>query len=232
MFLMGLPFIVAAGLLMQNKVEGKRPLKPGEVVTMFTFDQDKVGELPGTWRNRGAVQAKKPAEWTVVVDTAAPSPPHVLAVTKLAEDPSGYNVAMVKNIKTRVFTLTAKVKPMSGKEDQGGGLIWRAVDDQNYYVARINPLENNFRVYKVVDGKRTQMGTVDVETRVDTWYTMEVISLGDGFVCTIDQRWTLEFGDDSFPEAGLVGVWTKADAMTAFDDFEVIAKDQPPAPGK
>lgn len=221
MFPIGLPFVVVAALWMQVKSEGKRPLKPGEEVTTFNFDQDKVGELPGTWRNRGAVRAKKPAEWTVVADPGAPSPPHVLALTKLAEDPTDYNLVMVKGLQAKVFNLTTKLKSLSGKEDQGGGLIWRALDDENYYLARINPLEQNFRVYKVVDGKRTQLGTVDLDAKVDTWYTMEVISLGNTFVCTVDHRWTLQFNDGTFPEAGKVGLWTKADAMTVFDDVEV-----------
>ena len=84
MLLIGLPLMVVAAFLAQVIVEGKKPLKPGEEMTTIHFHQDKVGELPGTWRNRSAVDGKKPAEWTLVADATAPSPPHVLAMTKLA----------------------------------------------------------------------------------------------------------------------------------------------------
>jgi len=226
MILIGLPFIVMAGLLMQTPVEGKRPLKPGEVVHMFTFDKDKSGALPDAWRLPQPAAGKKAAEWTVVADPAAPSPPHAFALTKLAEEPTGFNIVMLKELKSRVFGITVRLKAISGKEDQGGGLLWRAVDDQNYFVARINPLEGNLRVYKVVDGKRTQLGTVDVETDTGKWHTLEVISLGDGFVCALDRRWTVQVADRSFPEPGFVGLWTKSDAMTAFDDFEFKVQDK------
>lgn len=222
--------LVAATLVGQVKIESKKPLKPGQVLTTFNFDKDKVGELPGLWRNRGAVLGKKIAEWQVVADATAPSQPNALAITKLAEDPTGYNLVLIKELRARVFNFTVRIKPVSGKEDQGGGIIWRAVDDENYYMARINPLERNFRVYKVVDGKRTQLGSVDVETNTDTWYTMQVISLGNGFLCTLDRTWTIEISDTTFPEPGLLGLWTKADAMSIFDDVEIIMKDKPATP--
>lgn len=212
--------MAVAGLFAQVTVKGERPLRAGEVVIEHKFDEDKVGQLPDKWRNRAAGEGK-PAEWTVTADASAPSPPHVLAITRLPDDVGGYNHVVLTEPKATVFNVTVKLKALSGKEDQGGGLIFRAVDDHNYYLARVNPLELNFRVYKVVDGKRTQLGTVDVEAKPDHWYTLQVISLGETFICALDRRWTLQFDDRTFPEAGLIGLWTKADAMTAFDDLEL-----------
>jgi hypothetical protein len=217
--------VVVAALLGQVTVERKRPPRPGEVVHLFDFDKEVTGAMPGNWTSRAPASGKKPAEWTVVADPFAPSKPHVLAVTTLAEDPTEFNVVMIKDLRARVFKFTAQIKANSGKEDQGGGLIWRVVDEKNYYLARMNPTEGNFRVYKVVDGKRTQLGSLEVAIERDKWYTIQVVSLGEGFVCTLNRTWTLQFSDRSLPEPGFLGLWTKADAMSAFDDVEVIVQD-------
>lgn len=222
--------LVVAALFAQVKIENRRPPRPGEVVKTYDFDSDKVGALPGLWRNRGAVLGLKVADWQVVADDTAPSKPNTLTIANLAEDPTGFNLVLIKELRARVFNFSVRIKPISGKEDQGGGVIWRAVDDENYYLARINPLERNFRVYKIVDGTRTQLGSVDVETHTDNWHTLQVYSLGNGFICTLDRTWTIEFSDSTFPEPGLLGLWTKADAVSAFDDVEITLKDKPEKP--
>lgn len=209
-----------AGLLAQVKVENKKPPRPGSVVTMYSFDQDEAGRAPEAW------EEKTGAVWKVVAEETAPSPPHVLTVLAGEEHAEAFNLVLAKEPRARVFHVSARIKPISGKEDQGGGIVWRAVDEKNYYLARINPLEHNFRVYKVVDGVRTQLGSVEVQAGAGEWHTMQIISLGTTFLCTVNRTWTLQFSDRTFPEAGRFGLWTKADAVTAFDDVEIIVQDK------
>jgi len=106
-----------------------------------------------------------------------------------------------------------------GEHDRGGGVIWRAKDENNYYVCRMNPLETNFRAYKVVDGKRKQLGSAEVKTESGKWYDLRVVMVGDHIQCYLAGERLLEVRDDQFKDAGVVGLWTKADASSSFDDF-------------
>ena len=158
-------------------------------------------------------------QWVVVSDGGN----RVLA--QMASSPDRvFNVALARETRARDLSLSVRLRPVEGKEDQGGGLVWRARDAKNYYIARFNPLEDNFRVYKVVAGKRTQLGTVDVN-RPEGWHTLTVRMVGDHIVCVLDGAARLDVRDATFPDAGMIGLWTKADARTWFDDLELAAAD-------
>jgi len=111
---------------------------------------------------------------------------------------------------------------VKGKVGQGGGIVWRYLDANNYYIARMNPLEDNYRFYKVVDGKRTQLATKEgLKVPVGEWHTLEIECVGNKIECELDGRDILEVEDDTFTKAGKVGLWTKADAVTEFANFRV-----------
>ncbi len=114
--------------------------------------------------------------------------------------------------------LTVRFHAIAGKFDQGGGLVWRAKDGRNYYIARYNPLEDNFRVYTVVDGQRTQLQNADIP-RSDGWHTLRVTMRGDHIQCFYDGKKSLDVHDTTFTKPGHIGLWTKADARTRFDDL-------------
>ena len=116
--------------------------------------------------------------------------------------------------------LSVKFKGVKGKEDQGGGPVWRYQDANNYYIARANPLENNFRVYKVVDGNRLQMDSARLKVTTNEWHTIKIIARNDHIQCYYNGRPYLEVTDDAF-QKGKIGLWTKADAVTYFDDLKV-----------
>ena len=109
---------------------------------------------------------------------------------------------------------------MAGKNDQGGGLVWRAKDAKNYYIARYNPLEDNFRVYKVEGGKRTMFENAKVPGDME-WHTLRITMKGSKITCYLDGKKHLEAEDSTFPEAGRIGLWSKADAQSYFDDLTV-----------
>ncbi len=141
---------------------------------------------------------------------------------QLAKSPdAAFNVAL-RTSNVRNIDATVRLRAVAGENDRGGGIVWRAHDVKNYYIARYNPLENNFRVYKVDSGKRTQFATADVPGD-DRWHTLRVTMFDDKIVCYLDGKKYLEATDLTFAGPGMYGLWTKSDAQTYFDDFSVKA---------
>jgi len=160
-----------------------------------------------------------PGDWKVQFNPAASSKPNVLAQLAKNDRPV-FNVLLVGDTSYGDLDLSVRLYAVAGEIDQGGGLVWRARDAQNYYIARYNPLEDNFRVYKVVDGRRTQLQSADVP-RSGGWRTLRVTMRGDAIECYLDGKKFLQATDSTFTRPGKIGVWTKADAQTLFDDLAV-----------
>lgn len=190
----------------------------------WDFDKDVVGQLPEAWSARQTRPTKALATWQVVKDSTAPSQPNVLALTKTENYNGTYNLAVAEKSNFKDFDLTVKMKAVRGQEDQGGGPIWRCRDEDNYYICRANPLENNYRFYKVENGRRRQLKSAEVELTDGKWYTLRVTMVGNRITCYLDGRKMMEATDNTFPESGKVGLWTKADAVTSFDDLTVTPK--------
>lgn len=146
-------------------------------------------------------------------------PPNVLNI-KSANGNATYNLVLVEKAVYKDLTLPVRIRANSGSDDQGGGLIWRCQDENNYYVCRINPIENNYRVYKVVNGKWTQLLSADFDTPTGRWFTLRVRMKGNEITCYCDDKKRLEVKDDTFPKAGMIGLWTMADACSSFDNLQ------------
>jgi len=132
-----------------------------------------------------------------------------------------FNLITNKNLIYKDIEITVNFKGVDGKGDQGGGLIWHYIDENNYYVARANPLENNFRVYKVVDGDRIELESANVEINSNQWYNLKITMKGDKIQCFLNNNLELDTNDKTFRDAGKIGLWTKSDAVTYFDDLFV-----------
>ena len=117
-----------------------------------------------------------------------------------------------------------KFKPVAGKEDQAGGVIWRAKDSDNYYITRANALEGNVTIYHIIKGKRTEKKRTNMKVTSNQWHTLRVDFQGNRFTVTFDGKKAIEWDDETFKDAGKVGVWTKADSVTLFDDFTYGSK--------
>jgi len=135
------------------------------------------------------------------------------------------NVVLVDSVQAKNLDLSVHLKPIAGTIDQGGGVVWRAKDAKNYYICRYNPLENNFRVYKVVDGRRTELASADIQ-KTDGWQTLRITMREEQIECFLDGKKHLEVNDGTFGVAGRIGLWTKADAQTHFDDLTLKPKDE------
>ena len=180
----------------------------------FDFDDSKAGPVPpGFTVASGA--------WQVRADETAPSAPNVL-VQAAQNEGSDFNIIVVDEGEFKDLEITVRFKSLSGFEDQGGGPVWRYRDIKNYYIARYNPLEDNFRLYRVVDGRRKMLKSTTIAA-TPGWHKIRVSMMGSHIECFYDGKPALEAMDDTFTAAGQVGLWTKADAVTAFDDFEVTA---------
>jgi hypothetical protein len=111
-----------------------------------------------------------------------------------------------------------KGKAISGKVDQGMGLVFRFRDPKSYYVVRANALENNFRLYKMVNGKRLQFAGANTKVSSGQWHTMRIVAKGDHIACWFDGKQLIDSHDKTYT-TGKVGLWTKADSVTAFDEL-------------
>lgn len=198
------------------------------VASVWSFDALEVGSLPEGFRIEGTNPRGPLASWSVEADASAPSSPNVLALTDTKEGGgSSFNLCWTDNATFKDGVIEVKVKAGSGREDQGGGPIWRVQDRDNYYIARWNPLEDNFRVYIVKAGRRKMLEGGRVKGDPATWHTIRIEQMGDEIRCSFDGKALDLVRDSSFPDAGGVGLWTKADAATSFDDFEVKALPLP-----
>jgi hypothetical protein len=194
-----------------------------EKVRNMIFKKDDLGKVPTGWT--AAQTGKGKSEWKVMADETAPSKTgFVLAQTTDNRD-ALFNLCVADDSSFKDVEVTVAFKAIKGQKDQGGGIMWRYQDANNYYVARMNPLEDNFRVYKVVAGKRSQeFQSAEVKVPEGEWHTLKVKMEGDHIQCFLDGKKYLDVKDDSITKAGKVGLWTKSDAQTYFDDLKVSRK--------
>lgn len=178
----------------------------------WNFDAEETGAIATGFKN-------EVGDWKIVADESAPSTANVMAQLAKNERPV-FNVTLASGPSYANVDLTVKLKSIAGQIDQGGGVVWRARDAKNYYIARYNPLEDNYRVYKVEGGQRTQLSTAEVK-RSEGWHTLRVTMTGERIECYYDGKKYLDVSDSTFKDAGRIGLWTKADAQTHFDDLTV-----------
>jgi len=184
----------------------------------FNFDKDKEGTVPQGWT--ATKTGKGDPKWSVVKDETAPSKPNVLKQSGEAT----YPVCIKDDTSLKDGFVEVKFKPVSGKEDQAGGVIWRCKDSNNYYVARANALEDNVTIYYTVNGRRTEKKRTSMKVSSNEWHTLRVDFQRNQFTVTLDGKKAIEWDDNTFKEAGKVGLWTKADSVTLFDDFSCGVK--------
>ena len=182
------------------------------------FDDLKTGSPPRGWT--ATKTGKGDAKWEVVADDSAPSKPNVLKQSGVAT----YPVCIKDDTSLKDGFVEVKFKPIAGKEDQAGGVIWRSKDADNYYISRANALEDNVTIYYTVNGRRTEKKRTNMKVASNIWHTIRVDFAGNHFTVTYDGQKAIEWDDETFKDAGKVGVWTKADSVTLFDDFSYAAK--------
>lgn len=182
------------------------------------FDKAKPGTLPAGWMS--GVTGKGSPKWTVEPDSTAPSKPNVLKQSGSGTFPW----CVKKGTSLADGYVEVKFKPLSGNDDQAGGIVWRWKDEDNYYVARANALENNVSLYYTQGGSRETIKYADAPVALNQWHRLRVAFTGKRIAVSLDGKTLIEQDDGHITGPGAVGVWTKADSVTSFDDFSYGAK--------
>ncbi len=204
------------------------PEKPAPLQTQgkqitYNFDSDGAGQRPANFHE--ALTGRGSAgKWVVQADTTAPSPPN--ALSQISADTTDYRfpIVIADEGSFRDFDLSVKFKPVSGKVDQAGGLIFRLKDSNNYCVVRANALENNYNLYKVVNGSRREITGMSVTVASGQWHVMRVEVIGNRITCYFDGTKKIETTDSTLGNPGKLGLWTKADSVSLFDDLTVTSE--------
>ncbi|MDE2506977.1 MAG: hypothetical protein KGM43_07190 [Planctomycetota bacterium] len=189
-----------AGLVRAGQDEAGR-------VRIWKFAADAAGGAPSGFKT-------PVGSWIV-----ESSPRGKLVVQHASNADPVFNVMLAEGVSATDVDLSVNLRAVAGELDRGGGVVWRARDAKNYYVARYNPLEDNLRVYKVVDGVRSQHFQDAAIVHDDRWYSLRVVMKGDHIEVYLDDKKYLDAHDDAFPGAGTVGLWTKSDARTKFENL-------------
>lgn len=174
----------------------------------FTFDDAAVGSIPGDFIN-------VLGQWAVTSE-------HALQQQGTYGDPDFPRIVL-KDLTFENLTMSVRCRPESGGTDQACGVMFRLVDSDNYFVTRANALEGNVRLYRVVGGDRQQFASADASVTRAEWHTLGVTARGSSIIVRWDGADIITATDSTFAR-GKVGLWTKADSVTSFDDLEVTAE--------
>jgi len=203
----------AAYALAQNEADSYR----------WALDSVKAGQLPAGWH----VSASNPdgplADWAVGMDSAASKPENILSIVHIHDTSTAvFNLNWTQQFIFHSGDMSVRLRANSGKEDQGGGMIWRVQDENNYYVARYNPLESNFRLYYVEDSQRNTLASAEhLTSKAGAWVYLKIRHQGQLIQGWFNNTLAWEVDDAHLPKAGGIGLWSKADAASSFADFEV-----------
>jgi hypothetical protein len=193
----------------------------GAAPVVFNFDADAADKPPAGFTSY-ATGGGPAGKWLVKEMAGAPSGKHVVEQTDADSTDYRFPVLIADNGEYADLDLSVKGKSISGKVDQGMGLVFRFRDPKSYYIVRANALEDNFRLYRMVDGRRLQFASAKVKVDSGRWHTLRVVAKGDYIVCYFNGKPLIDARDATY-KTGKIGLWTKADSVIAFDDLTVSA---------
>jgi hypothetical protein len=182
---------------------------------IISFDQFNTGALPSSWS--AGITGDGKDEWLIIKNGSAPSPHNVLQHRGQATFSWCVKDAPI----FKDGSVAVKIRLEAGKEDQAGGLVWRWKDANNYYIGRINALEDNVTIFSMIKGQRRSLKSIDIKIPKGTWKALQVDFKGSHIALSYDGKKVLETDNDDLSGAGKAGVWTKADSETSFDDFSI-----------
>jgi hypothetical protein len=215
--------VVAIGIYMTGAA-----LSMSAQTRTFDFEQDAVGQQPRGFASAHTAKTGNPGRWVVQQDGGA----KCLAQTDADTTRSRFPLAVVSDVSAADVDLSVRFKPISGRVDQAAGLVWRYQNEDNYYIVRANALEGNVVAYKVQNGRRTDLPvkgegrTYGKKASVPShqWGTLRIVAKGPRTEVYLNGGKLYEVEDTTFATAGKVGVWTKADSVTCFDDLTVVTR--------
>lgn len=187
---------------------------------LWTFDTDAPGTIPKEFVTGTLFDGRPAGDWKVIQGSGAPSSPNVLGQLMGKGAEHAYKLVLIDGTQSSNLDVEVSLFAVNGKADMGGGIIWRATDDRNYYLTRANPLEQNIRIYRVVNGVRHMIQNFDHTIDVRRWHTLRLVMNGCSVQVFFDQKAIFDLCDKTFAE-GRIGLWTKSDAVTYFDNLKL-----------
>lgn len=199
----------------------------GAPLRIWSFEEHT---LPARWMAAETNSDGTPGRWESAPEQRAPDGARVMRLAVTANSGSTFNLLMTQDAFPADLDLTVSLRADGGKVDQGGGLLWRAQDADNYWIARWNPLEKNLRLYVVRGGERRTLADAQVEARADEWHLLRIVAVGSTARVFFDGAELLTVDDAELPGGGAIGLWTKADAATSFDRLQLGIPSPPAGP--
>src|SRR5215470_17554548 len=187
---------------------------------VIDFDSVEVGKPPVDF-STALTGSGGPITWVVKEDASAPSGGRVLAQTSTDQTNYRFPLCIYNKVTAKDVEVSVKFKAVAGKIDQAAGLVARFQNKDNYYITRANALEDNVNLYKVVEGSRKQFAGVKAKVSSGEWHSLKLVVKGQHFQVFFNDKLLFEANDETFKEAGKVGLWTKADSVTYFDDLKI-----------
>lgn len=203
--------------------ERPAPVQTAGHAETYTFDNDKTGEMPAGFHGARTGRGNE-GKWVVMADSTAPSKPNVVAQTLRDRTDYRFPLLIADQGSFKDLEISVKFKAVQGEVDRAAGLVFRLKDANNYYIVRANALEDNYRLYHVINGSRRQFAGANLKVTSGEWHELRVECVGNKIICYYDGAKKIDAADDTFKDAGKVGLWTKADSLTYFDDLKVVAK--------
>ncbi len=188
----------------------------------FNFDDDAVDKPPQGFTSY-ASGGGPAGKWLAKEMAEAPSGKRVVVQTDADTTNTRFPILIADQGEYGDLDVSVKGKALSGKKDQGIGLVFRFRDPKSYYVVRANALENNFRLYRMVNGRRVQFAEANTKVASNQWHTLRVVAKGNHIVCYYDGKPLIDAQDKTY-STGKIGLWTKADSVIAFDDLTVSSQ--------
>jgi hypothetical protein len=204
-------------------LEKPAPLQSAGKQLVYDFDTDTPGQVPAKFHTAKTGEGA-PEKWSVTAEPTAPSKPNVVAQTSTDQTDYRFPLLIADEGSFQDLDISVKFKAVSGRVDRAAGVVFRLRDPNNYYIVRANALENNYRLYHVVNGRRSQFAGANLKVSSGDWHELRVEVVGNKITCYYDGDKKIEATDGTFKDAGKVGLWTKADSVTYFDNLQVIAK--------
>lgn len=183
----------------------------------YDFEADTVGKMPSGFTSY-ATGGGPAGKWIVKEMPDAPSGKHVVVQTDADSTDTRFPVLIADKGEYGDVEVSVKGTALSGRVDQGIGLVFRFRDPKSYYICRANALEDNFRLYRMVNGNRIQFAGANVKVTSNQWHTLRAVAKGDHIVCLYDGKALIDAHDKTY-DKGKVGLWTKADSVIAFDNL-------------
>ncbi len=210
---------IALGIGIGILLAGCRPVEPPRpaIRLVWDFEQETLGTLPAPWMAAQTAGKQMPATWEIVGDSWGKA----IGLTQTRNTGQTCNLLLAMNSRLANLRLSAKIKAVRGTNQQGGGIVWRALNGDNYYAAQWDALTQQVRLYCVIQGQRQMLQSVRVQADPTTWHTLNIEHFRERITITMDDRFVMQQQDDMLPLPGMIGLWTQADAVTMFDEIRV-----------